>query len=153
MKTSIFHHHSNTYTSQLPPTHLITNSIISAASKTIHTSIVQEHLLNCPYNKLLNAHYPEVSHSEQSLPRRIRRILAQLRTIKSPILMAYKHHIDPTNYPSPACPLCSHTPHDTNHLFNCPVIPTTLTVQDLWTNPSLVAELLDIWSARAALTH
>ena len=153
MKTSIFHHHSNTYTPQLPPTHLITNSIISAASKTIHTSIVQEHLLNCPNNKLLNAPYPEVSHSEQSLPRRIRRILAQLRTNKSPILMAYKHHIDPTNYPSPACPLCSHTPHDTNHLFNCPVIPTTLTVQDLWTNPCLVAELLDIWSARVALTH
>ena len=34
-------------------------------------------------------------------------------------------------------PDCGHTPHDTNHLFNCPDKPTVLQVTDLWTQPTL----------------
>ena len=34
------------------------------------------------------------------------------------------------------------------HLFNCPDIPTTLTVWDLWTNPVGVAALLDVWGEK-----
>ena len=33
-------------------------------------------------------------------------------------------------------------------LFNCPDIPTTLTVWDLWTDPVGVAALLDVWGEK-----
>ena len=32
--------------------------------------------------------------------------------------------------------------------FNCPDIPTTLTVWDLWTDPVGVAALLDVWGEK-----
>ena len=38
--------------------------------------------------------------------------------------------------------------HDSLHLFNCPDIPTTLTVWDLWTDPVGVAALLDVWGEK-----
>ena len=34
------------------------------------------------------------------------------------------------------------------NVFNCPDIPTTLTVWDLWTNPVGVAALLDVWGEK-----
>ena len=57
------------------------------------------------------------------------------RTNKSPLLMTYLHKIDPANHPAANCPLCNDPNHDSLHLFNCPDIPTTLTVWDLWTDP------------------
>jgi hypothetical protein len=40
--------------------------------------------------------------------------------------------------------LCAGTPHDTNHLFNCPAKPTTLTPIDLWENPMQATAFLDL---------
>ena len=80
-----------------------------------------------------------------TLPHSTRRKLSQLRTNKSPLLMTYLHKIDPANHPAANCPLCNDPNHDSLHLFNCPDIPTTLTVWDLWTNPVGVAALLDVW--------
>ena len=59
--------------------------------------------------------------------------------------MTYLHKIDPANHPAANCPLCNDPNHDSLHLFNCPDIPTTLTVWDLWTDPVGVAALLDVW--------
>ena len=113
--------------------------------KTIHTTIVQDHLNNRPINKLLNRPPPDIDKKEETLSHSTRRKLSQLRTNKSPLLMTYLHKIDPVNQPAANCPLCNHPNHDSLHLFNCPDIPTTLTVWDLWTDPVGVAALLDVW--------
>ena len=40
------------------------------------------------------------------------------------------------------CLDCQIHPHTTNHLFNCHENPTSLTVRDLWNNPTHVARFL-----------
>ena len=62
--------------------------------------------------------------------------------------VTYLHKIDPANHPAANCPLCNDPNHDSLHLFNCPDIPTTLTVWDLWTDPVGVAALLDVWGEK-----
>ena len=113
--------------------------------KTIHTTIVQDHLNNRLINKLLNRPPPDIDKKEETLPHSTRRKFSQLRTNKSPLLMTYLHKINPANHPAANCPLCNDPNHDSLHLFNCPDIPTTLTVWDLWTDPVGVAALLDVW--------
>ena len=69
---------------------------------------------------------PQVSSTEENLPRHTRGTLAQLRTNKSPFLLSYLHKIDASTHPSPLCPLCRTHEHATQHLFSCPQIRTTL---------------------------
>ena len=134
----------------LPQEHL--EKHLTQTRKIIHTQAVQQHLSKTPPSELLNRPPPEIDKSETSLPRETRRTLAQLRANKSPKLLSYLNHIDPTNYPDPTCPLCHTTIHDTIHLFNCVSIPTTLAPEDLWLNPVEVAILLERWQdARAGL--
>ena len=57
-------------------------------------------------------------------------------------LNSYNHRINPDTPDS--CPLCSQSPHDTPHLFNCSSNPTHLSVIDLWTNPIEVATFLGL---------
>ena len=45
-------------------------------------------------NKILNQIAPEISKNEENIPREYRRILAQLRTNKSPILYHYMNKIN-----------------------------------------------------------
>ena len=130
------------------PTHAIDENTIKRNMKTIHTTIVQDHLSNRPINKLLNRPPPDIDKKEETLPHSTRRKLSQLRTNKSPLLMTYLHKIDPANHPAANCPLCNDPNHDSLHLFNCPDIPTTLTVWDLWTDPVGVAALLDVWGEK-----
>ena len=66
-----------------------------------------------PHNKILNTTAPEISKTEQALPHYTRRLLAQLRSNKSPILHEYLHKITPETHPAPNCPLC-HTQHQTS---------------------------------------
>ena len=115
--------------------------------KTIHTHAVQQHLQSIPNNSLINRPPPDIDKSEEELPRETRRIMAQLRANKSPILASYLNRIDPTSNPSPSCPLCRMAEHNTAHLFNCPQIPTALDPESLWSNPAEVASLLDLWTA------
>ena len=113
--------------------------------ETIHTTIAQDHLNNRPVNKLLNRPPPDIDKKEETLPHSTRRKLSQLRTNKSKNLMTYLHKIDPANHPAANCPLCNDPNHDSLHLFNCPDIPTTLTVWDLLTDPVGMAALFDVW--------
>ncbi|KAI5734180.1 hypothetical protein M8J77_003526 [Diaphorina citri] len=69
--------------------------------------------------------HPPVSSEEKELPREARTKLAQMRSGFSTLLNSYKSRIDPNIQNE--YPLCAGTPHDTNHLFNCPAKPTTLT--------------------------
>ena len=136
-KKTIFNNNQYTLNIDPDPTHAIDENTIKRNMKTIHTTIVQDHLNNRPINKLLNRPPPDIDST--------RRKLSQLRTNKSPLLMTYQHKIDPANHPAANCPLCNDPNHDSLHLFNCPDIPTTLTVWDLWTDPVGVAALLDVW--------
>ena len=72
------------------------------------------------------------SSAEEILPRLTRRILAQLRTNKSPFLKLYLHHVDAKSHPSPLCPLCKTHTHTTHTLS---LTEPTLLPQDLWTDP------------------
>ena len=116
----------------------------------IHSKIVTDYLDNRDINKIINVRAPEIHKSELTLCRKTRRTLAQLRTGKSPILNTYKDKIDPVNYPSPLCPLCINSEHNTQHLFSCNKIPTTLNPIDLWENPVGVAGVLEAWELRIA---
>ena len=144
-KKTIFNNNQYTLNIDPDPTHAIDENTIKQNMKTIHTTIVQDHLSNRPINKLLNRPPPDIDKKEETLPHSTRRKLSQLRTNKSPLLMTYLHKIDPANHPAANCPLCNDPNHDSLHLFNCPDIPTTLTVWDLWTDPVGVAALLDVW--------
>src|SRR6185436_516192 len=116
--------------------------------KQIHTEIVNQHNQNTPDNKILQTKAPDIDKSENTLPRSTRVLLAQLRTGKSPFLLTWKHKIDPTKYTSPLCPLCGANEHNTEHIFNCTHIPTTLEVADLWHNPCEVEGLLETWRGK-----
>ena len=147
-KKTIFNNNQYTLNIDPDPTLAIDENTIKRKMKTIHTTIVQDHLNNRPINKLLNRPPPDIDKREETLPHSTRRKLSQLRTNKSPLLMTYIHKIDPANHPAANCPLCNDPNHDSLHLFNCPDIPTTLTVWDLWTDPVGVAALLDVWGEK-----
>ena len=74
-----------------------------------------------------NGRPPPIATAEQTLPRKTRTILVQLRTGHSRILGQYMNRIDPTarNH----CHNCGQSPHDAHHLFGCHSKPTTLTVE------------------------
>ena len=135
MKQTIFNNNNN-YTTNVDLDLINANpEAINANKNTIHTTIVQSHLDNKPNNKLLNRLAPDINPDEQTLLRQIRRRLSQLRTHKFPLLMTYLHKIDEDNYPDELCPLCKTQPHDTRHLFDCPDVPTDLTIEQFWTDP------------------
>ena len=94
---------------------------------------------------------PEINPEETQLPRVTRRILAQLRAQKSPLLREYLHNIGQADDPS--CPLCRHPVHNTPHLFLCPWIETPLNPKDLWIRPAEVAGLLEKWQTQLALAE
>ena len=96
-------------------------------------------------NKILCTRPPQVSSTEENLPRHTRRTLAQLRTNKSPVLLSYLHKIDTSTHPSSLCPLCCIHEHTTQHLFSCPQIRTTLSALDLWRILPSRAALLEDW--------
>ena len=111
--------------------------------QSIHTAIVQNYLANQPDHPLLQAPPPEVHKSEEALSREARRRLAQLRAKKCPLLQEYLHTIGGADDPS--CPLCGHATHNTEHIFECPRVPTELSTIHLWRSPAEAADLLERW--------
>ena len=130
------------------PPHLTTTETIKHNLKDIHTQIVNDYINHKPPNHFIGITPPTLHHTESTLNRHQQRRLAQLRTNKSPLLRTYLHKIDPTNYTSPSCPLCHREDHDTYHLFLCPLLPSDLSVVDLWENPVGAAGLLGLWEDR-----
>ena len=113
--------------------------------KKLHTAIVEEHLATQEPHRLLQQQAPDVSSSEASLPREMRRTLAQIRAMKGPLLRAWQHDIGAVEDPN--CPLCGLGAHTTEHLFFCPNIVTDLTPADLWRRPVQAADLVQRWQA------
>ena len=124
MKPTTFN--NSRYTTNIPTDPCtVTTADIKANMRDIHTTIVFQHLAARDNNKILRTHPPQVSSTEENLPRHTRRTLAQLRTNKSPFLLSYLHKIDASTHPSPLCPPLSHSrtyhttslqlPTDTHH--------------------------------------
>ena len=130
--------------------HTVTTTDIKTNMRHIHTSIFSRHLATRGNTKILRTPPPNTSRSEETLPRLTRRILAQLRTNKSPFLKSYLHKVDAKTHPSPLCPLCNIHTHDTHHLFNFTHIRTTLSPLDLWTDPAGVTARLTRWTEKLA---
>ena len=113
--------------------------------KILHTAAVSQHLDEQPIHPLINTQPPDVHKEEHSLPRNIRRSLAQIRAQKSPALREYLHNIGAED--SPLCPLCRQGAHTATHLFRCTAVQTELTPIDLWRRPARAADLLQRWRA------
>jgi hypothetical protein len=144
IKQTIFDN-TNNFTINLPvQSDNVEDSIIKNC-KTIHSEIVKNSIDSLKPNKLLQSTPPLVDCSETTLPRKDRCTLAQIRSGKSSLLMEYLHKVNPQKYTSPLCPLCSTSPHDSQHLFTCNLVPTTLTPIDLWTNPTEAIKLVHLW--------
>src|SRR6476661_9116926 len=131
MKQTIFENTSFTTNLYATPTNT-TETTVQRNIKEIHHSIVKNHLQSYKPNKIINQPAPPINKDEQTLLRKTRRTLVQLRTNKSPFLKSYLHKIDPQNHSSPLCPLCNTQNHDTKHLVTCFSLPTHLTPNDLW---------------------
>ena len=106
----------------------------------LHTEAVSRTLQNYPPNKILGTAPPKINKEEITLNRRARSRLTRLRSGYCRSLNSYMARRD--NSIQNACPDCQHTPHDTNHLFNCTMNPTDLVPKDLWTKPTKVAHFL-----------
>jgi len=115
---------------------------LTKKQKVLHTKAVTDTINSYIPNKVLDQKPPEISKKEDSLTRNSRVLLSQLRSGYSRILNSYKHRINENI--EDKCPKCNSTPHTTDHLFNCPMNPTSLRPNDLWINPDQVASFLDL---------
>ena len=143
-KQTIFHNNNYTTNIDTPP-NTTTQETVRADTAQIHTQIISKHMQAIPHNKILNRTPPEISEIKQALPHYTRRLLAQLRTTKSPMLHEYLHKITHKTRTTPNCPLCHSQIHDTKHLFNCPRLLTNLGPEALWDDPGGAAGLLARW--------
>ena len=112
IKQTIFHNNNYTTNIEKPPD-TTTQETIRANTAQIHTQIVSNHMQAIPHNKMLNTTAPEISKTEQALPHYTRRLLAQLRTNKSPILHEYLHKITPETHQTVPYATNNHTTPNT----------------------------------------
>src|SRR5271163_2635090 len=124
-----------------PPGPSLDATSLQNTLKSTHTHIVTKTRNSLCVNPVLATPPPPISASEKFLPRRHRTLLAQLRCNSCPRLNQYQNFIQPAT-PN-TCPACSLSPHDTQHIFSCPAIPTPLTPLDLWADPGAVITFLD----------
>ena len=130
----------NSVVQPLLPSGVLSPADAKTVVKTIHTNTVLQTIDDMGANPVLGARPPPIDKSEQSLPRRQRCVLAQLRSGFSSHLRNYSHRIG--NSSDAVCPECLVRRHTTRHLFNCEARPTSLTVEDLWRQPVLAMEFL-----------
>jgi hypothetical protein len=117
----------------LPP------AAVKRTLKEIHTKVVADHKRTL-VNKVLGSSPPPVDPSEQTLGRPTRCTLTQLRSDYCKNLKTYQARIGTA--PNDLCPECLSVPHTSKHVFNCPSLPTSLTVRSLWSHPREAADFL-----------
>ena len=117
--------------------------------KEIHTAAVKQTIENLGENPILGAIPPATDRSESLLPRNQRRVLAQLRTGHCSLLYTYQSRLKKA--PCSLCPECRFRRHTTQHLFDCPAAPTSLSVADLWRKPVETMDFLLTLSAFTSL--
>ena len=102
------------YTTNIPTDPCtVTTTDIKANMHDIHTSIVSQHLAARDHNKILRTHPPQVSSTEENLPRHTRRTLSQLRTNESLFLLSYLTQNRRLNSPITTLPFCRIQEHTT----------------------------------------
>ena len=119
----------------------LSNTSYTSAISSIHQDAVRIAIESSSF-KLLNGQQSPIASAEQTLSMKTRTILAQLCTGHSRILGQYMNIIYPTariHYHD-----CGHSPHDTHHLFDCPLKLTTLIVVSLWTTPTETAKHINL---------
>ena len=99
----------------------------------VHTHAVESALQLQETNRVLKDRPPLINNEEQTLNRRQRCTLSQLRSGHCHLLQDYKHRV--RDEPSDGCTDCGTSPQDVAHLFTCTAHPTDLTPVDLWQNP------------------
>ena len=115
----------------------------------IHTSAVSSYLTAADENELLNSAPPEISMTENSLPRHHRATLSQLRSGYCSRLQDYRLRVGLST--TDTCPECGLAPHTVKHLFECAAHQTTFTPRDLWDRPVEVAAFLSRMTAFSEL--
>ena len=138
LKPTLYQHNQEV-TNLLP---VNTKQELKRGIKSIHTKSVRDSINNLKVNRVLQTKPPEIDQSETELNRKTRSTLAQLRSGFCKHLNSFKHRCD-ENIPD-TCPDCNESPHDVQHLFNCTAKPTELTPLDLWTQPILASEFLNL---------
>jgi hypothetical protein len=108
--------------------------------KALHTAAVTSAIAAQDVSKVLNQAPPPIDPSELELPRRFRTTLSQLRSGYSSSLRSFQARLG--RHDDPLCPDCHTLPHTTAHIFDCPLNPTNLTINDLWERPREVAWFL-----------
>ena len=106
----------------------------------IHTDTVSRYLESIGPNRVLNGPAPEVHVEELRLPRAYRSVLSQLRSGFCRHLNDFGHVIGTSTIS--ACPSCGAGVHTVRHIFNCNNHATTLTLENLWTEPVKTASFL-----------
>ena len=110
------------------------------ALDTIHRRAVDESIRARGNNRVLGTPAPRINEEEQTVPRKTRRTLSQLRSGFCPSLEDYRLRIGLST--SNLCPCCRQEEHSVQHVFECSAYPTDLQPLDLWLRPVLVAEFL-----------
>ena len=108
--------------------------------KNFHTTELQNFLNE--KSRLCGRMPPTLSPNESKLDRKTRCTLSQLRHGYSTHFASYHHRLN-NNIPD-VCPSCYIGPHTTDHLFNCRVHPTSITIESLWENPEEAAKHLQL---------
>ena len=112
----------------------------TAARRQIHTRAVAKSIAARANNRVLGSPAPDVDDTEQELPRKTRRTLAQLRSGECLALSNYQHKMGWSD--SPMCPCCRSEEHTTQHIFDCSAHQTPLEPENLWTHPIEAADFL-----------
>ena len=106
----------------------------------LHTEAVRKTISKLEPNPILDAPPPPISRSEETLTRKQRTALSQLRSGQCQLLCDYQVLTGRTQ--SALCPECLFHRHTATHLFDCDARPTNLTIRDLWINPVTVMNFL-----------
>ncbi|XP_054088079.1 uncharacterized protein LOC128922244 [Zeugodacus cucurbitae] len=112
------------------------------ALNAIHSGAINTFIDSLPVNGVLKTKPPPIADEELELPRETRVTLAQLRSGYCSRLNSYLSRLNPDIQNT--CPACNESPHDSNHLFVCPMNPTHLTPLSLWSNPVETARFLGL---------
>ena len=111
-------------------------------TKALHTAAAKEALNSYEVNHVLQRHPPAIAKEEQTLDRKTRCRLSQLRSGWCSILNSYQNKINPLH--TARCPECNAANHDVSHLFACPRKSVQLDVVSLWQSPVEATTVLQL---------
>ena len=107
---------------------------------TLHCNAIQTAIVASSNSKLFNAPPLLVDAAEVSMPRPYRPALSQLRSGYCVAVNHYQFRVG--GFMTAICPECTRADQTVPHIFACPAHPTYLSLEDLWTDPVVVASFI-----------